>query len=148
MLQLTTVMFFCRIEGSLGKVVARDVKNNKRTVDEGKAYFTEVMGRIRTTTNLAEAHDCDLIVEAIAENRDLKMQFYKALGPQIKPECIFASNTSSLQITEMAMASNRPEKFVGLHFFNPVQMMKLGMFAIDVHCCVRADCICVCVLCS
>jgi 3-hydroxyacyl-CoA dehydrogenase len=114
-----------RIESSLGKVVARDVKTGKRTEEEGKAYYAKVMGNIQPTTNVAQAHDCDLIIEAIAENRDLKLQFYKALGPQIKPSCIFASNTSSLQITEMGVASNRPKNFVGLHFFNPVQMMKL-----------------------
>lgn len=114
-----------RIEGSLGKVMARDIKKGNRTEEDAKAYTAGVMGRIRTTTNVAEAHDCDLIIEAIAENRDLKLQFYKALGPQIKPSCVFASNTSSLQITEMAIASNRPDRFVGLHFFNPVQMMKL-----------------------
>lgn len=110
------------------------------------------MRRFTKTTSLADAADCDLIVEvgrwiypqkidylaqnethflllfheqAIAENMDLKLNFYKNLGPIIKPDCIFASNTSSLQITAMGLASGRPQNFVGLHFFNPVQLMRL-----------------------
>ena len=65
------------------------------------------------------------MVEAVIENMDLKKDIYAALGSACKPEAIFASNTSSLSITEMAMVSGRPERFVGVHFFNPVQMMKL-----------------------
>ena len=115
-----------RIQGSLQKVIAKDVTKGKyKSEAEGKAAYDEIMSRIKTTTDLKEAKDCDLIIEAIAENMDLKINFYKNLGPIIKKECVFASNTSSLQITEMAIASGRPDKFVGLHFFNPVQIMKL-----------------------
>ncbi len=63
--------------------------------------------------------------KAIIENEPIKIDFYKKLGPLIKSDCIFASNTSSLPITAMAVASGRPANFVGLHFFNPVQVMKL-----------------------
>lgn len=114
-----------RIDTSLAKMIARDVKNGKMTEDEAKLYHGTVMSRIITTTDIAEAHDCDVIVEAIIEDKDAKIKFYKHLGPLIKPSAVFASNTSSLQITDMALASGRPKQFVGLHFFNPVQMMKL-----------------------
>lgn len=115
-----------RIEGSLGKVISKNVsKGIYKDEAEGKAAFDEIMSRVSTSTNIADAHDCDLIIEAIAENMELKLKFYKNLGPLIKPSCIFASNTSSLQITAMSEASGRPDKFVGLHFFNPVQVMKL-----------------------
>jgi 3-hydroxyacyl-CoA dehydrogenase len=115
-----------RIKGSLGKVISKNVtKGIYKDETEGKAAFDEIMSRVSTTTNIADAHDCDLIIEAIAENMELKLNFYKTLGPLIKPSCIFASNTSSLQITAMSEASGRPNNFVGLHFFNPVQIMKL-----------------------
>ncbi len=101
------------------------------------------MGRISSTTKISDAKDCDVIVEvgvsvnkykilinygllqAIIENKRIKLDFYKQLGPIIKPSAIFVSNTSSLPITEMSVASGRPQQFVGLHFFNPVQIMKL-----------------------
>ena len=115
-----------RIKGSLNKVIAKDVTKGKyKSEAEGKSAYDEIMSKIKTTTDLKDAHNCDLIIEAIAENMDLKINFYKNLGPIIKKDCIFASNTSSLQITNMAIASGRPDKFVGLHFFNPVQIMKL-----------------------
>ena len=114
-----------RIEGSLGKVISRDVSKGKYSEADGKKAYEEIMARITPTTKLTDAKDCDLIIEAIAENMDLKLQFYKNLGPIINNECTFASNTSSLQITAMAVASGRPDKFIGLHFFNPVQIMKL-----------------------
>lgn len=114
-----------RIKGSLAKIVARDIKKKKMTASEGAAYQDKVLSRIITTTDIAQAHDCDLIIEAIVEDKKAKIDFYKHIGPLIKPSAIFASNTSSLQITEMALASGRPKQFVGLHFFNPVQMMKL-----------------------
>jgi len=114
-----------RIDASLSKVIAKDVKNNKISEADGKALFNTIKSRIITTTKISDAFDCDLIIEAIAEDRDLKLQFYKALGPQIKPSAIFASNTSSLQITDIAKATKRLDKFAGLHFFNPVPVMKL-----------------------
>jgi len=88
---------------------------------------TEIRGRISGTTSLEDLKDCDLIIEAIVENLEAKRDTYNQLDGFCKPETIFASNTSSLSITEM-MTATKPERqarFVGLHFFNPVPLMKL-----------------------
>jgi len=88
---------------------------------------TEIRGRLSGTTSLEDLKDCDLIIEAIVENLEAKRDTYNQLDGFCKPETIFASNTSSLSITEM-MTATRPERqarFVGLHFFNPVPLMKL-----------------------
>jgi len=88
---------------------------------------TEIRGRISGTTSLEDLKDCDIIIEAIVENLEAKRDTYNQLDAVCKPETIFASNTSSLSITEM-MTATRPERqarFVGLHFFNPVPLMKL-----------------------
>lgn len=106
-----------RIEQS----VQRAVKKGK--IDEGTA--SEILNRIRYTTDLKDFADCDLVIEAITENMDLKKQLFHELDKICKPETILASNTSSLCITEMAVVTKRPEKFIGLHFFNPVPVMKL-----------------------
>ena len=87
----------------------------------------EIRGRLRGTTNLEDLADCDLIIEAIIENLETKRATYKELDALCKPETIFASNTSSLSITEMMTAASpeRQKRFIGLHFFNPVPLMKL-----------------------
>lgn len=85
----------------------------------------EVLGRIRFTTELSEFADCDLVVEAIVENEAVKAQLFRQLGQTVKPEGILASNTSSIPITSLATASGRPEKFIGMHFMNPVPLMAL-----------------------
>ena len=88
---------------------------------------SEIRGRIRGTTSLEDLKDCDIIIEAIVENLEAKRDTYNQLDAVCKPEAVFASNTSSLSITEM-MTATRPERqarFVGLHFFNPVPLMKL-----------------------
>ena len=88
---------------------------------------TEIRGRIKGTTSLEDLGDCDIVIEAIVENLEAKRDTYNQLDAVCKPETIFASNTSSLSITEM-MTATRPERqarFVGLHFFNPVPLMKL-----------------------
>src|ERR671939_1013963 len=87
----------------------------------------EIRGRIRGTTALEDLAECDIVIEAIVENLEAKRDTYNRLDAVCKPEAIFASNTSSLSITEM-MTATRPERqarFVGLHFFNPVPLMKL-----------------------
>jgi len=91
------------------------------------AQQTEIRGRLRGTTNLEDLADCDLIIEAIIENLETKRATYKELDALCKPETIFASNTSSLSITEMMTATSpdRQQRFIGLHFFNPVPLMKL-----------------------
>lgn len=108
-----------RIEQSLKKVIQKDIKLKKITDEEGTLNFNEIMSRLHLTTDLDSAYDCDLLIEAIIENMDIKLKFYNDISKKIKPDAIFASNTSSLQITSMALASQRPKNFVGLHFFNP-----------------------------
>lgn len=88
---------------------------------------TQVRGRLTGTTKLEDLADCDIIIEAIIENLDTKRETYQRLDELCKPETIFASNTSSLSITEMMTATSqaRQQRFIGLHFFNPVPLMKL-----------------------
>jgi 3-hydroxybutyryl-CoA dehydrogenase len=83
------------------------------------------LGRLRPGTDPAAARDCDLVIEAITENLEAKRALFARVEPHLKSEAILASNTSSLSITEMAAATGRPDRFVGLHFFNPVPLMKL-----------------------
>jgi len=83
------------------------------------------LGKIEFTTDIGALKDVDFVVEAVVENIDLKRDLYTALGDLCKPETVFASNTSSLSIGEMAGFSKRPDRFLGVHFFNPVQLMKV-----------------------
>ena len=106
-----------RLEGSLGKAVEK----GKLAAAEREA----ISGRLRGTTSLEDLAECDFVLEAIVENLDLKKETFGALDRICKPEAIFCSNTSSLTIIEMAMATRRPDRFAGLHFFNPVPVMKL-----------------------
>src|ERR671912_424549 len=87
----------------------------------------EIRGRLSGTTSFAELADCDIIIEAIVENLGVKRETYASLDQVCKPETIFASNTSSLSITEMmtATSAERQRRFIGMHFFNPVPLMKL-----------------------
>ena len=90
-------------------------------------HQTEIRGRLKGTTSLEDLADCDIVIEAIIENLDMKRDTYRQLDAICKPETIFASNTSSISITEM-MTATRPERqqrFIGMHFFNPVPIMKL-----------------------
>ena len=104
-------------------------KNLSRGVSKGKMTqekMNEIVNRIKGTTDLkAAAYNADVVIEAIIENRDLKRTVFAELDEICKPECIFASNTSSISITDMASATKRPEKFIGMHFFNPVPVMRL-----------------------
>jgi 3-hydroxybutyryl-CoA dehydrogenase len=105
------------IEGSLAKL-----EKKERLGDQtAKA----VRDRITGTTELSAFADCDLVVEAIVENMDAKVNLFEQLGEIVKPEGILASNTSSLSITALAKSSGRPEQFLGVHFMNPVPIMKL-----------------------
>lgn len=85
----------------------------------------EVLGRIRFTTELSDFADCDLVVEAIVENQAVKNELFGRLGEIVKPQGILASNTSSIPITALASASGRPDRFIGMHFMNPVPLMQL-----------------------
>jgi 3-hydroxybutyryl-CoA dehydrogenase len=81
--------------------------------------------RIKTTLALADVKDCDIVIEAATENEQIKREILKTLSPQLKKGAIIASNTSSISITRLAAATDRPEKFIGMHFMNPVPVMKL-----------------------
>ncbi|WP_027481486.1 3-hydroxyacyl-CoA dehydrogenase family protein [Deinococcus pimensis] len=85
----------------------------------------EVMGRVRFTTDLADFADRDLVVEAIVENEGVKSDLFRRLGEIVQPGGVLASNTSSIPITSLGAASGRPEKFIGMHFMNPVPLMQL-----------------------
>ncbi|HET6782022.1 MAG TPA: 3-hydroxybutyryl-CoA dehydrogenase [bacterium] len=100
----------------------------QRGVQRGKLAEADAAAarkRIRGTTNLSDLASSDLIIEAVVEKMDLKKEVYQALDEACPPETIFASNTSSLSITEMASVTKRRERFLGMHFFNPVPVMKL-----------------------
>jgi len=105
------------IEKSLGKFVEK----GKLKAEDRDAS----MARLKGTTSLDDLADCDIVIEAIIENPQLKKDTYAELDRIVKKDAIFASNTSSLTITELSMATARPKQFVGLHFFNPVPLMKL-----------------------
>jgi len=103
-------------------------KNLARLVEKGTltdAARNEVRGRLRGSVSLADLKDCDVIVEAIIEQLPMKRELFGALDRLCPPQTIFASNTSSLPIIEIAASTKRPQRFVGLHFFNPVPVMKL-----------------------
>jgi 3-hydroxybutyryl-CoA dehydrogenase len=103
-------------------------KNLQRLVDKGtlpQAERDQVRGRLRGTTNLEDLKDCDIVIEAIIEQLPAKRELWTALDKICPKPTIFASNTSSLSITEMATFTQRPDRFLGLHFFNPVPIMKL-----------------------
>jgi 3-hydroxybutyryl-CoA dehydrogenase len=103
-------------------------KNLARLAEKGTitaAAQGEIRGRLQGTTKIEELKDCDLIIEAIIEQLPAKRELFSALDGLCPAAAIFASNTSSLTITELATATKRPQRFVGLHFFNPVPVMKL-----------------------
>ncbi|MGB5162769.1 MAG: 3-hydroxybutyryl-CoA dehydrogenase [Thermoanaerobaculia bacterium] len=106
-----------RIQRSLDKAVN---KGKLETEQRDKA-----LSRISGTTDLEALADCDLIIEAIVENLEEKIRIFAMLDETVQAEALFASNTSSLTITQIAMATRRTDRFVGLHFFNPVPVMKL-----------------------
>ena len=109
--------------GGIEKSLAKFAEKGTITADQQK----EIRGRLSGTTSFTDLADCDVIIEAIIENLDEKRSTYKQLDELCKPETIFASNTSSLSITEMmtATSAERQRRFIGMHFFNPVPLMKL-----------------------
>jgi 3-hydroxybutyryl-CoA dehydrogenase len=108
---------FAGIEKSLGKFA------EKGTITAQQK--DEIRGRLKGTTNAQDLRDCDLVIEAIIESVEEKKKMYAAVDGVVKKDAIFASNTSSISITELMTATKRPERFLGLHFFNPVPLMKL-----------------------
>jgi 3-hydroxybutyryl-CoA dehydrogenase len=115
-------------EPLLEKGRAGIAKSLGRLVEKGKLSATdrdEALARLSFTTELAEFQDCDIVIEAVTEDLELKNRLWKELDGICPPRTIFASNTSSLTIAAMAAATSRPDRFVGLHFFNPVPLMPL-----------------------
>lgn len=112
---------FAGIEKSLGKLAEKPVEKGGITTEQKDA----ARARLKGTLEMKDLADCDLIIEAIIENVDIKKKTFTALDAAVKRECIFATNTSSICVTELAAATKRPERFIGLHFFNPVPLMKL-----------------------
>jgi 3-hydroxybutyryl-CoA dehydrogenase len=113
----------------IDKGFANIAKSLARLVQRGTLAAAErdaARKRLRPTTKLEDLRDCDLIIEAITEQLAAKKELFRALDGLCPAQTIYASNTSSLSITEMAVATRRPERFVGLHFFNPVPIMKLA----------------------
>ena len=86
---------------------------------------TASLARIATSTDIVSLSECDLVIEAVSENEAIKRQTYAALCPVLKPEALIGTNTSSISITRLASATDRPDKFMGIHFMNPVPVMKL-----------------------
>lgn len=109
--------------GGIDKSLARFAQKGTITAEQQK----EIRGRMKGTTRLEDLSDCDIIIEAIIENLDIKRDTYRQLDESCQPDTIFASNTSSLSITEMmtATSAERQRRFIGMHFFNPVPLMKL-----------------------
>src|SRR3954470_725892 len=106
-----------RIEKQLGPAVAKG--------QLGQSAADEARGRIQTTTGFDGFDDCDLVIEAITENLELKLELWRELDGIVKDEAVFATNTSSLSVIDQAASTKRPNKFIGLHFFNPPQLMPL-----------------------
>ena len=107
---------------TITKNLSKDVEKGKRTKEDMDA----ILGRIKPTLDLKEAAaGADLVVEVVIEVMDVKKQVYKELMEIVSKDCLFFTNTSGLSITEMAATTDRPDKFIGTHFFNPVPVMKL-----------------------
>jgi 3-hydroxybutyryl-CoA dehydrogenase len=119
------------------KEVAEEfLKKGMASIDKSLSKFAEkgtitaenrakILERLKGTTRFEDLSDCDIVIEAITENLQTKRETYGAIDKAVKPGAIFASNTSSLVITEMMTATKRVDRFIGLHFFNPVPLMKL-----------------------
>lgn len=119
----------CEVDSErLDKGLASMTAVLSRSVDKGRLSSQDkdaTMSRIHGTTDLADFRAVDLVIEAVVENLEVKHELFEALGGIVGPHCLFASNTSSLCVTEMAAPTDRPDKLVGLHFFNPVPVMRV-----------------------
>jgi 3-hydroxybutyryl-CoA dehydrogenase len=107
--------------GKIEKQLARAVEKSKSTQEDADA----VRARIAGTLRYGDLAGCDLVIEAITESLPLKLEMWRELDQIVKPAAVFATNTSSLAVIDQAAATSRPDQFVGLHYFNPAQVMKL-----------------------
>ena len=117
-----------RSDASLAKAHKAMEKNLSRMVEKGKLEAVEkdaVLSRIRDTQVYDDCRDADLVIEAVAEDMEVKCEIFRLLDGICKPDAVLATNTSSLSVTEVAAVTSRPEKVIGMHFFNPVPAMKL-----------------------
>ncbi|CAA7621630.1 3-hydroxybutyryl-CoA dehydrogenase [Magnetospirillum sp. UT-4] len=115
-------------EEALKKALATIEKNMARQVQKGKISEADKAGaeaRMKPTTQYADFGDCDLVIEAATENEQVKRKIFDQLCPVLKPEAFIASNTSSISITRLGAATDRPGRFMGMHFMNPVPLMSL-----------------------
>jgi 3-hydroxybutyryl-CoA dehydrogenase len=115
-------------QDALERAIERVRKNMDRQLRSGKISEDEInaaIGRIKTTLDLAELGTSDLIIEAATEDESVKQKIFDSVLPHLKPETILTSNTSSISITRLASRTDRPEKFMGFHFMNPVPVMQL-----------------------
>ena len=115
-------------EATLAKGIGKIEAQLARAVEKGRATQEDADGvraRITGSVHYRDLAGCDLVIEAITESLPLKLEMWKEIDPIVKPEAIFATNTSSLAVIDQAAATSRPEQFVGLHYFNPAQVMKL-----------------------
>jgi 3-hydroxybutyryl-CoA dehydrogenase len=115
-------------QGVLDKGIGRIEKQLARAVEKGRMEQDEadaVRGRIQPTLEYGDLADCDLVIEAITESAENKLEMWQELDAIVKDEAVFATNTSSLPVIDQAAATKRPDQFLGLHFFNPPQVMKL-----------------------
>ena len=112
---------FAGIDSSLAKFVERGMEKGGITVQQKD----EIRARLKGTQKKEDLAQCDIVIEAIIENIDEKKKMYAALDSIVKPDAIFATNTSSISVTELMTATKRVDRFIGLHFFNPVPIMKL-----------------------
>ncbi|MGE5734242.1 MAG: 3-hydroxyacyl-CoA dehydrogenase family protein [Acidobacteriota bacterium] len=112
---------FAGIEKSLSKFAERPPEKGGITAQQKQ----EILGRLKGTTNEKDLADCDIVIEAIIESVPEKKKMYSSIDNIVKNDAIFATNTSSISVTELLSATRRPERFIGLHFFNPVPLMKL-----------------------
>jgi 3-hydroxybutyryl-CoA dehydrogenase len=106
---------------NIDKMLSKSVEKGKMSADDKKA----VMGRVKGTTKMEDLKSADFVIEVVLEIMDVKKKVFAELDQIVRPEVILASNTSSMSITEIATATKKPEKVVGMHFFNPVPLMKL-----------------------
>jgi 3-hydroxybutyryl-CoA dehydrogenase len=115
-------------DAALQKGIGKIEKQLARAVEKGKSSLQDadaIRGRIHGTTDYKDLAGCDLVIEAITENLALKLEMWKEIDQIVKSDAVFATNTSSLAVIDQAAATSRPQQFVGLHYFNPAQVMKL-----------------------
>jgi 3-hydroxybutyryl-CoA dehydrogenase len=110
-----------RARGVIAKNMDRQIARGLISAEDKEA----ALGRIRTGTDYALLAEADLVIEAATEKEEIKTAIFKALCPHLKPDCLIATNTSSISITRLAAATDRPGRFIGMHFMNPVPVMKL-----------------------